>query len=309
MTSALPGTTDDLPPYPGRGLVIGSLASGHPFWLYFVTGRNANSLERRAALGVDGTITIEPLHRPAHDELLHYVAARPLTDGWLVGNGTQVEGVGNVDLDSLPAAFSEWEHEPDPPIWTPRIIAAIGTGTPPRFVAATARRIASGATDHLWHTGEAATSTAVRMHTYTGPISRPMVSWSASARSITARIRPSKITATRSDRLSTSSRSSLTSSTPTPRLAASTRTPRTVSMAPTSRPRVGEAATSTAVRMHTYTGPVHEPQPDGTTTWVTTADDLDHAADQMWDALSPDRRVLVAARDLTSGEFVCRHRT
>ena len=39
MTSALPGTTDDLPPYPGRGLVIGSLASGHPFWLYFVTGR------------------------------------------------------------------------------------------------------------------------------------------------------------------------------------------------------------------------------------------------------------------------------
>lgn len=223
MTSALPGTTDDLPPYPGRGLVIGSLASGHPFWLYFVTGRNANSLERRAALGVDGTITIEPLHRPAHDELLHYVAARPLTDGWLVGNGTQVEGVGNVDLDSLPAAFSEWEHEPDPPIWTPRIIAAIGTGTPPRFVAATARRIASGATDHLWHTGE--------------------------------------------------------------------------------------AVTSTAVRMHTYTGPVHEPRPDGTTTWVTTADDLDHAADQMWDALSPDRRVLVAARDLTSGKFVCRHRT
>ena len=65
MTSALPGTIDDLPPYPGRGLVVGSLTSGHPFWLYFVTGRSASSLERRAALGVDGTITIEPQPRPA----------------------------------------------------------------------------------------------------------------------------------------------------------------------------------------------------------------------------------------------------
>ena len=223
MGSTLHGTTDDLPPYPGRGLVVGSLTSGHPFWLYFVTGRSASSLERRAATGADGTITIEPLNRRADDELRHYVAARPMADGWLVGNGAQVAGVGKVDLARLPTAFAEWEYEPDPPIWTPRLIAAIGTSTPPRFVAAAARRTVSGAADHLWLTGE--------------------------------------------------------------------------------------AVAGTGVRMHTYAGPVEEPVPDGTPTWVATADHVDHAVEQAWDALSPGLRVLVVARDLASGEFACRDRT
>ena len=208
--------------YPGRIVVVGALWSGRPFWLYAVTGRSPSSLARTAELADDGTVTISPTEGSADDDLRHYVAARPIGDGWIVGNGAQVEGVGAVGLADLPDAFEAWEHEPDPPIWTPRIIAAVAPSPTCRIAVGGARRTPDGSADHLWLTGS--------------------------------------------------------------------------------------PAAGTGVRIQTYGGPVEEPHPDAVPRWVRTPADVEAAATEVWDALAPERRVLVVARDLVTGSVVLRQR-
>ena len=79
----------------------------------------------------------------------------------------------------------------------------------------------------------------------TPAISSPSSSTSRARASTSPTIAPSYMTTIRSESASTSSRSSLIRRTPTPSAAASRRYAWTVSIAPTSRPRVGEAATRT----------------------------------------------------------------
>jgi hypothetical protein len=160
--------------YPGRGLVAGSLNTGSPFLVYFMTGRSSASLDRQSRTHHNGAVSIEPTSRTAADDLRHYMAITPGVDCWYVGNGTHVEALAGYAIHQLPAQFRSWGHEPDPPIWTPRIIAGMTSNHEPRLMVAAVRRTVGGGTEHL--TLDVATTPkgyGLRIATYDGSIDHP----------------------------------------------------------------------------------------------------------------------------------------
>lgn len=130
--SRLDPTTDVAPPtlgsalgalpYPGRGLAVVGTRTGVAA-AYFLTGRSAASRNRALEATPEGGVVVRDLSSGPDDPLRHYVALVRTSDAVVIGNGEQVAEVA-TDLERgthVWDALSRHDHEPDPPINTPRI--------------------------------------------------------------------------------------------------------------------------------------------------------------------------------------------
>lgn len=117
-------------PYPGRGLLIGCLASGDWAQLYWIMGRSANSRNRRFA--VNGPeLRTEPLDPALVEDPTNiiYEAMLELDSQYIVSNGDHTRTI----HDALAAgarfddALALREREDDAPNYTPRIAGLLDT--------------------------------------------------------------------------------------------------------------------------------------------------------------------------------------
>jgi len=114
--------------YPGRGIVLGMLGEC-PVGLYFVTARSAASKAKKYVLAADEksisvqTTNLKVMARGKLD-LLQYTSVRISEQGFVVGNGRQVDSVeiaeeGNA-VQRLTTDLNGWSYEDDA-YHTPRI--------------------------------------------------------------------------------------------------------------------------------------------------------------------------------------------
>jgi len=115
--------------YPGRGIIIGLTEDGkRSVMLYFIMGRSENSRNRVFRKTTDGirTEAFDPA-KLADPSLVIYNPVRFYGNSTVVTNGTQTDTI----IEYLKSgrefhrALFEWEFEPDPPIFTPRISGMI----------------------------------------------------------------------------------------------------------------------------------------------------------------------------------------
>lgn len=118
--------------YPGRGFVVGRLPDGERrLHLYWLTGRSANS-RNRVLVEEDGavrTATADP-STEGDTSLTVYTALSSEGGAHIVGNGDQVATVAGFLArgGSAQDALRTRSHEPDEPIYTPRITAVDAAG-------------------------------------------------------------------------------------------------------------------------------------------------------------------------------------
>lgn len=158
-------------PYPGRGLVLGRLASGDEFIAYFLTGRSAASRARRLEVRNGTDVAVVDTGGGPHDDLRHYLAVARRGPWLVVGNGDQVEPLAEALAAETPvlAAWAAHTYEPDPPIFTPRIWLSWNEKLAPMlgYVKRSAR--ADGSADRVvWASDLAGPGAAVLMTTYRG---------------------------------------------------------------------------------------------------------------------------------------------
>jgi hypothetical protein len=116
-------------PYPGRGICIGLTPDGrHASLAYFVLGRSERS-RNRVLVERDGVI-----HTRAIDDslvgdpsLILYDALAVAGNRTIVTNGRQTETIKEYITAgrSFEDALRQWDYEPDPPHYTPRISALV----------------------------------------------------------------------------------------------------------------------------------------------------------------------------------------
>lgn len=117
-------------PYPGRGLLIGRLASGDWAQLYWIMGRSANSRNRRFA--VDGPeLRTEPLDPALVEDPTNiiYEAMLELDGQYIVSNGDHTRTIHDALAASarFDDALALREREDDAPNYTPRIAGLLDT--------------------------------------------------------------------------------------------------------------------------------------------------------------------------------------
>jgi IMP cyclohydrolase len=118
--------------YPGRGFVVGRAPDGaRRIHLYWLTGRSPNS-RNRVLVEEDGAIrtaTADPTTE-GDTSLTVYTALRSEGEAHIVGNGDQVDTVAGFLARGASAqdALRTRSHEPDEPIYTPRITAVDSGG-------------------------------------------------------------------------------------------------------------------------------------------------------------------------------------
>ena len=115
-------------PYPGRGLVIGRLASGDWLQLYWIMGRSANSRNRRfAAAGPE--LRTEPLDASRVEDPTNiiYEAMLEAPGLYIVSNGDHTRTVHDALISGgrFEDALAEREREDDAPNYTPRIMGLL----------------------------------------------------------------------------------------------------------------------------------------------------------------------------------------
>jgi IMP cyclohydrolase len=111
--------------YPGRGFVLGRATDGETrLQLYWLTGRSENS-RNRILVEEDGAIrtATADTSREGDTSLTVYTALRAVGETHIVGNGDQVDTVAEMLRrgGSAQDALRTRSHEPDDPIFTPRI--------------------------------------------------------------------------------------------------------------------------------------------------------------------------------------------
>lgn len=140
-------------PYPGRGMILGCSRDGYSgdgrssdgragdgctgdgltkagrsIAVYFIMGRSENSRNRVFEKTSDGirTKAFDPL-KLTDPSLVIYHPVRVLDGRIIVTNGIQTDTIKEhlVEGGDFRTALHEWEYEPDPPIWTPRISGLI----------------------------------------------------------------------------------------------------------------------------------------------------------------------------------------
>ncbi|NIM59673.1 MAG: hypothetical protein GTO16_12150 [Candidatus Aminicenantes bacterium] len=120
--------------YPGRIIIIGRDITGKKeVVIYAITGRSASSQARKMEIK-DDAIWVKPTDeetlKKGNKDLLVYPAIL-LADGIAVSNGKQTTdiitslGQSQNPAEVLELALSEWDYEPDAPIFTPRISGCI----------------------------------------------------------------------------------------------------------------------------------------------------------------------------------------
>jgi hypothetical protein len=121
--------------YPGRGLVVGR-SSVEDSWLmiYWIMGRSTNSRNRRFVAD-GGSLRTEPVDASTLSDpsLIIYDAMLELPGIYIVGNGNQTRAIYETLLagGTFDSALERWEHEPDPPHYTPRISAMLNVRSQP----------------------------------------------------------------------------------------------------------------------------------------------------------------------------------
>ena len=119
-------------PYPGRGIVVGRLASGAWAQLYWIMGRSPNSRNRRFDLpdGPHGGRLRTEARDPSLVEdptNIIYEAMLEQAGAHIVTNGDHTANVAAVlrEGGTFAAALQQREREDDPPHYTPRIAALL----------------------------------------------------------------------------------------------------------------------------------------------------------------------------------------
>jgi IMP cyclohydrolase len=79
-----------LPPYPGRGVIIGAGNDARPFWIYFLTGRSESSRRRTLSVRTSSVVVTAVDPEAPSDELRHYACLEASPSGVVVGNGAHV---------------------------------------------------------------------------------------------------------------------------------------------------------------------------------------------------------------------------
>ncbi|MDR0491355.1 MAG: IMP cyclohydrolase [Oscillospiraceae bacterium] len=111
--------------YPGRGIILGRSEDGsRAVILYFIMGRSENSRNRVFAKTEDGirTTAFDPA-KLTDPSLIIYSPVRVYNGTTIVTNGIQTDTIYEFLKNGweYSNALCEWEFEPDPPIYTPRI--------------------------------------------------------------------------------------------------------------------------------------------------------------------------------------------
>ena len=138
--------------YPGRGIVVARTRNGEWACCYFLTGRSAASQQRHFVADDGGVLVVDSRLDARPDVLRHYRAIVRRPGLLLVGNGDQVEPFAD-DLEGGMDAVAVWgkhTYEPDPPIFTPRVLAALEE-TSGEQVLRTAQRRRSQDRDYRHH--------------------------------------------------------------------------------------------------------------------------------------------------------------
>ena len=115
--------------YPGRGILLGLSEDGErSVMLYFIMGRSENSRNRVFLRTNDGirTVAFDPV-KLVDPSLVIYNPVRVIDGMTVVTNGMQTDTA--VEYLSqgrgFCSAMCQWEFEPDPPIYTPRISGVV----------------------------------------------------------------------------------------------------------------------------------------------------------------------------------------
>lgn len=120
--------------YPGRIITVGRDKSGENIIvIYAITGRSPSSQARKLELEAD-TVWTKPINeetlKRGNWELLVYPAIW-ISHGIAVSNGKQTSDIRKClaqnerPVDVLKLALKDWDYEPDPPLFTPRISGCI----------------------------------------------------------------------------------------------------------------------------------------------------------------------------------------
>jgi IMP cyclohydrolase len=161
--------------YPGRGCVVARTSNGTFTLVYFLTGRSVASRARVLSRKSGENISVEDVRVGAeYDELRHYAAYVRQGDWAVFGNGDHVGPLAN-DLargDDIGSASAKFAHEPDSPIFTPRIWVAFNqkSGSNPVY-AGSARHSAPtpDTTEHsLWTVDASLSGAGAVITTYSG---------------------------------------------------------------------------------------------------------------------------------------------
>jgi hypothetical protein len=166
------GMTDKPCHYPGRGLVVGRCGDGTPFGAYYVTGRSAASQSRTVVRLPNGDVSVVPTGGDTKDPLRHYVAVTVANGRYVLGNGDHVEEISRATRATVDvyAEFRHQVYEPDPPIRTRRIIAAVEPDSD-YWAAGSARHGLYTECEHLWfETNGVPAGKAIALKTYQGDI-------------------------------------------------------------------------------------------------------------------------------------------
>lgn len=121
--------------YPGRLIILGQeKTSGKALAVYAITGRSASSQARMMVME-GNAIWVRPTDRDlletGNEDLLVYPSLYCLFQGIAISNGKQTEDImtsmdqGESPAEVLVRALKDWDYEPDPPSFTPRISGCI----------------------------------------------------------------------------------------------------------------------------------------------------------------------------------------
>ena len=118
--------------YPGRGIMLGLSEDGKRSVIaYFIMGRSENS-RNRVFMNTDDGIRTEAFDpdKLSDPSLVIYNPVRSPGGITIVTNGTQTDTIAEYlrNGKDYSDALYEWEFEPDPPIYTPRISGIVYDG-------------------------------------------------------------------------------------------------------------------------------------------------------------------------------------
>lgn len=133
-------------PYPGRGLVLGTMTSGEAVQIYWVMGRSEGSRNRILATdGVSGRVFTRAADpsKVKDPSLIIYdaMAESPHGNRFVVSNGNQTNAMEWALVDTgnpiaaLERGLEKFSYEPDAPIFTPRITGVVTRKTNGEFLA------------------------------------------------------------------------------------------------------------------------------------------------------------------------------
>lgn len=112
--------------YPGRAILMGLTPSGRDFvQLYWTMGRSENS-KNRILVKKDGFVKTVPKFETKEmimKNLIIYNISYQVGNYHIISNGVQTDTIVEYlsEDKTFEAALSQWKHEDDPPILTPRI--------------------------------------------------------------------------------------------------------------------------------------------------------------------------------------------